>query len=139
MPMYEFYCPACNTIFNFLSKTANVTKKPGCPRCGRKLEKRVSLFSFSQKQRGTEALPFKSQQAEAGVTKLKAELDRRRDSDPQDAEQLKKKFERWSGVKLDYNANPSRRTADEETEEEKKRHRMHDPDEPFRDDGLYEL
>ncbi|MEI6128202.1 MAG: FmdB family zinc ribbon protein [Pseudomonadota bacterium] len=64
MPIYEFYCTSCNTIFNFFSRTVNVTKRPACPRCGRELERQVSMFSFSQKQRGTEALPFQQQQAE---------------------------------------------------------------------------
>jgi hypothetical protein len=26
MPMYEFYCPDCNTIFTFLSKSVNTEK-----------------------------------------------------------------------------------------------------------------
>ncbi|MGD2029649.1 MAG: zinc ribbon domain-containing protein, partial [Desulfobacterales bacterium] len=33
MPIYEFYCRDCNTIFNFFSKTINTTKKPKCPKC----------------------------------------------------------------------------------------------------------
>lgn len=139
MPLYEFYCKPCNTIFSFYSKTVNVTKKPLCPRCAKKLERRISLFSFSQKTRGTEALPFKAQQAEAGVQKLKNELDRLKDKDPREAEQFKKKFERWSGVTLDYDVRTPARTADEESKEEKKAQQLSDPDEPLHDENIYEL
>ena len=27
MPIYEFYCPDCNTLFNFFSRTINTSKK----------------------------------------------------------------------------------------------------------------
>jgi putative FmdB family regulatory protein len=105
MPMYEYYCKPCHTIFSFLSRTANVTQKPACPRCGGDIQKQVSAFAFSQKMRGTESLPFSTQQAEEGVKKLKNEIDSlKSEESPQRAEQFKKNFERWSGVKLDHSA-----------------------------------
>ncbi len=49
MPIYEFYCDRCHTIFNFFSRTINTTKRPKCPRCGRpRLERRVSRFAISK-------------------------------------------------------------------------------------------
>ncbi|MCK4728291.1 MAG: zinc ribbon domain-containing protein, partial [Desulfobacterales bacterium] len=36
MPIYEFYCEDCNTIFNFFSRSVNTTKRPPCPRCKQK-------------------------------------------------------------------------------------------------------
>ena len=48
MPIYEFYCPDCHTIFNFLSKSINTTKRPHCPKCkGRKLRREVSSFALT--------------------------------------------------------------------------------------------
>ncbi len=103
MPMYEYYCKPCHTIFSFLARTANVTSRPACPRCGGDMQKQVSSFAFSQKMKGTEKLPFSTQQAEEGVKKLKNEIDRLKSEEtPQRAEQFKKNFERWSGVKLDH-------------------------------------
>jgi Sec-independent protein translocase protein TatA len=53
--------------------------------------------------KGAEKLPFSTQQAEEGVKKLKNEIDRLKSEEtPQRAEQFKKNFERWSGVKLDH-------------------------------------
>lgn len=104
MPIYEYYCTPCHTIFSFLSRTANLSRKPACPRCGGELQKQVSSFAFSQKMKGTESLPFSTRQAEEGVKKLKNEIDRlKSEESPQRADQFKKNFERWSGVKLDHN------------------------------------
>jgi putative FmdB family regulatory protein len=47
MPIYEFACPDCRKIFNFLSKTSQPRRKPVCPKCGnRKMEKQVSAFAM---------------------------------------------------------------------------------------------
>ena len=55
MPIYEFYCVDCHRIFNFLSRTADTRKTPGCPRCGRtELERRVSAFAISKGRKETE-------------------------------------------------------------------------------------
>jgi putative FmdB family regulatory protein len=49
MPIYEFYCSDCHTIFNFLSRTAGTRKRPSCPRCRKpRLEKRASTFAISK-------------------------------------------------------------------------------------------
>jgi putative FmdB family regulatory protein len=48
MPIYEFHCPDCNTLFSFLSRRPGVERRPNCPRCGRKqLERRASAFAVS--------------------------------------------------------------------------------------------
>ncbi|MDH3358296.1 MAG: zinc ribbon domain-containing protein, partial [Desulfobacteraceae bacterium] len=48
MPIYEFYCEDCNTLFNFFSKTVNTTKKPKCPKCKTKtLSKQMSRVAFT--------------------------------------------------------------------------------------------
>jgi putative FmdB family regulatory protein len=49
MPIYEFYCDDCHTVFNFLSRAPDTKKRPSCPRCGRaRLERRVSRFAISK-------------------------------------------------------------------------------------------
>ena len=47
MPIYEFACPDCRKIFNFLSKTLQPDRLPACPKCGnRNLIKQVSSFAM---------------------------------------------------------------------------------------------
>src|SRR5687767_4813000 len=46
MPIYEFACPQCRVIYNFLSKRVNPERAPVCPKCGnKKLAKQMSRFS----------------------------------------------------------------------------------------------
>ena len=46
MPIYEFFCPDCNTVFNFYSPTVNTRKIPSCPQCQhRELKKLLSTFA----------------------------------------------------------------------------------------------
>lgn len=47
MPIYEFACPKCRVIFNFLSKRVEPDRTPVCPRCGnKKMTKQVSRFAM---------------------------------------------------------------------------------------------
>ncbi|MGD1085261.1 MAG: zinc ribbon domain-containing protein [Verrucomicrobiota bacterium] len=48
MPIYEFACPKCRRIFNFLSKKIAPPRPPACPKCGhRKMSKQVSAFALA--------------------------------------------------------------------------------------------
>jgi putative FmdB family regulatory protein len=47
MPIYEFACPNCRKIFNFLSKKLQPERPPVCPKCGnRKMVKQVTAFAM---------------------------------------------------------------------------------------------
>jgi putative FmdB family regulatory protein len=46
MPIYEFACPKCRVIFSFLSKRADSSRFPVCPRCGnKKMTRELSRFA----------------------------------------------------------------------------------------------
>jgi len=48
MPIYEYACPKCRVIFNFLSKRINPERLPICPKCGnKKMTKQMSRFAMS--------------------------------------------------------------------------------------------
>lgn len=49
MPIYEFYCQDCHTLFSFFSRRVDTETRPACPRCARpQLERRMSLFAISR-------------------------------------------------------------------------------------------
>ena len=49
MPIYEYACPKCRVIFNFLSKRVTPDRLPVCPRCGnKKMTKTISRFALTR-------------------------------------------------------------------------------------------
>ena len=49
MPIYEYACPKCRVIFNFLSRRVNPDRLPVCPKCGnKKMSKQVSRFAMTR-------------------------------------------------------------------------------------------
>lgn len=47
MPIYEYACPKCRKIFNFLSKRIKPDRLPVCPKCGnKKMVKELSRFAM---------------------------------------------------------------------------------------------
>jgi putative FmdB family regulatory protein len=107
MPIYEFYCPACNTILSFFSRRINTEKKPDCPHCGRKkLERQVSMFASPSPRAkdgaegAGEDLPFDESRMESAMETLAGEAEKIGDDNPRDAANLIRKFSRMSGMPL---------------------------------------
>jgi putative FmdB family regulatory protein len=46
MPIYEYACPECRVVFNFLSRRIDPQHLPACPKCGnKKMVKQMSGFA----------------------------------------------------------------------------------------------
>jgi len=103
MPIYEFYCTPCNTIFSFFSRSIHATAAPACPRCGAVLEKRMSLFACIGRTADSEAdadLPIDEARFTEAMGKLAAEAEGMNEDDPRQAAGLMRKFSEMTGVKL---------------------------------------
>jgi putative FmdB family regulatory protein len=104
MPIYEFYCDDCNTIFNFFSKTVNTKKKPKCPKCKtRTLTRQISLVAFTGKAKeegGLDDLPFDESKMERAMQMLASEADKMNEDDPKQAANLMRKLSDMTGLKL---------------------------------------
>ena len=104
MPIYEFYCEDCNTIFNFFSKTINTTKKPKCPKCKtRKLSRQMSAFSFTGKAKEDsemDDLPFDESKMEKAMQMLAGEAETINEDDPRQAANLMRKLTDMTGLEL---------------------------------------
>ena len=104
MPIYEFYCIDCNTIFNFFSKTVNTTKKPKCPKCKTKtLSRQMSSFAVTGKAKEDsemEDLPFDETKMEQAMNVLAGEADKINEDDPRQAAQLMRKLTDMTGMQL---------------------------------------
>ena len=49
MPLYEFYCEPCHTVFTFRSLRVDTGTVPPCPVCGKSLVREVSVFAHHVK------------------------------------------------------------------------------------------
>jgi len=104
MPIYEFYCEDCNTIFNFFSKTINTTKKPKCPVCRTKtLSRQMSAFAFTGKAKedgDIDDLPFDEAKMEKAMNMLAGEAENINEDDPRQAANLMRKLTDMTGMEL---------------------------------------
>ena len=104
MPIYEFYCEDCNTIFNFFSKSVNTTKKPKCPQCKTAtLSRQMSAFAFTGKAKedGDLAdLPFDESKMEKAMQMLAGEAENINEDDPRQAANLMRKLTDMTGLEL---------------------------------------
>lgn len=104
MPIYEFYCNDCNTIFNFFSKTINTSKTPKCPKCKiKKLSRQVSMFSFTGKAKeesNTDDLPIDESKMEKAMKMITREAGNINEDDPKQAANMMRKLTDMTGLEL---------------------------------------
>ena len=105
MPIYEFYCRKCNTLYNFFSRSVNTEKIPSCPRCKKvKLQRRMSVFAkISQKSEGAapeEMAGFDESKMEKAMEMLAREAGGIDENDPRQAAQLMRKLTDATGLSL---------------------------------------
>jgi putative FmdB family regulatory protein len=104
MPIYEFYCEACNTIYNFFSKSINTSKQPNCPECRTVvLSRRMSAFAVTgrAKESGeSDDLPFDESKMEQAMQMLAGEAEKINEDDPRQAAQLMRKLTDMTGLEL---------------------------------------
>lgn len=84
MPIYEFACPKCRVIFNFLSKRIQPDHLPTCPKCGnKKMVKQMSRFASPKglkepaaKTEGAEEGPPMPDMDDPRINQVMGELER---------------------------------------------------------------
>ncbi|MCI5164851.1 MAG: zinc ribbon domain-containing protein [Candidatus Electrothrix sp. GM3_4] len=105
MPIYEFYCQDCNTIFNFLSSRVNTEKQPDCPKCGKKeLDRQVSRFAVIGKAKEEDAADplagLDESKMEQAFEGLMREAEGINEEDPRQMAQLMRKFTDKTGISM---------------------------------------
>jgi putative FmdB family regulatory protein len=109
MPIYEFYCPDCHTVFSFFSRAVNTTTTPSCPKCREDtLQRQVSRFAITGKSRtgGEEEqddLPIDESKMEQAMGALAGEAESINEDDPRAAARLMRKFSDMTGLKYSEN------------------------------------
>lgn len=104
MPIYEFYCHACNTVFSFFSRRVNPSKLPLCPGCRKpRLRRQVSIFAATGRAKeggGNDDLPIDESRMERAMNMLEKETTGINEEDPRQAAQLMRKFSDATGLSL---------------------------------------
>ncbi|MFV0438980.1 MAG: FmdB family zinc ribbon protein [Desulfopila sp.] len=105
MPIYEFYCDACNVIFNFFSARIDTTSRPACPQCGKEnLSRQISRFATlrSTATDGDGDIPAgidegKMEQAFESLIQEAGSID---EDDPRQMASLMRRFSTKTGLRL---------------------------------------
>ncbi|BCR03434.1 cytochrome c [Desulfuromonas versatilis] len=104
MPVYEFYCGDCHTIFNFISSRVNTEKRPACPKCGLpELERQVSLFAIfkGRSEEPVEGMPdLDEAQMERAMMALAGEMGSLDEEDPRQMARFMRRFSEVTGMNL---------------------------------------
>ena len=104
MPIYEFYCETCNTVFSFFSRGVNTTKIPDCPKCRRALKRQMSLFAKvsrgKEEPAGDGMPPLDEAKMEKAMAMLAGEAEKINEDDPRQAAQLMRKLTDATGLSL---------------------------------------
>jgi putative FmdB family regulatory protein len=107
MPIYEYLCPACNRVFNFLAKSPSAPRRPVCPKCGRKdLKRMLSRFSVTggsrksagaQTPEGGDGEALDDPRIEREMMKLMGEAENIDESDPRQLGRLMRRMSEITG------------------------------------------
>lgn len=118
MPIYEFYCADCHTVYSFFSRRINTEKRPDCPKCGRpRLERRVSRFAISRGgqssgekkgegegggEEGDDFLPpgFDEEKFERAMMELADEAENMDEEDPRQMARLMRRLSQTTGLQF---------------------------------------
>lgn len=110
MPLYEFYCKNCHTVYTFRSQRVDTVTVPECPDCGGKLSRQVSSFSHIVKSGDREDLggfdrdEISQAEQEELISKMGRRLDAMNDDDADPAEAVKVMREMAEQGGLRFNA-----------------------------------
>ncbi len=112
MPIYEFYCADCHTVFSFFGPTAaSSSASPACPRCQRPhLERRPSRFATLKRRDDASADPMATEgdpfagldeaRLEKAMEALTSSMEGADEDDPRAIGRMMRQFGSLTGLEL---------------------------------------
>lgn len=109
MPIYEFYCRDCHTIYSFLSRKIDTNSVPQCPKCPAKakskLQRQVSRFAISSgssdnEQPGGPDMDFDDDKMEQAMLQMAGEMENLNEDDPRAMAHMMRKLMDTTGMNM---------------------------------------
>ncbi len=104
MPIYEFYCKKCNTVFQFYARTVNTDKIPKCPKCLRPRLVRIlsgfATISRSNKDNDMDLPDIDETKVEKAMSMLERNMDKIDENDPRHAARLMRELTNATGLQM---------------------------------------
>lgn len=105
MPIYEFYCKSCHTVFSFFTATIREDASPACPKCARPdLPRRPSSFAMLKHRGEDEPDPLEEmlddERLEGAMETLMGEMGDVDEDDPRAMGRLMRRFSDLTGLEL---------------------------------------
>lgn len=107
MPIYEFYCRDCHTIYSFFSRRVDAESTPTCPKgtTKHKLQRQMSRFAISSGL-GLSAEPaepemdFDEEKMEQAMMRMAGEMENVSEEDPRAMAQMMRKLMDTTGMRM---------------------------------------
>lgn len=106
MPIYEFYCRDCHTIYSFLSRKVDTDTVPKCPRGAKhKLSRQMSRFAISKGRgespdSGTPDFDFDDEKMEQTMLQMAGEMENADEEDPRAMARMMRKLMDTTGMNM---------------------------------------
>lgn len=105
MPLYEFYCEPCHTVYTFRSTKVNTSSVPPCPVCGAALKREVSPFAHTvggTSPAGTDSDELAQAKEEDLIAKMSDRMEGldSDDADPSQAVKTMREMAKTGGLKF---------------------------------------
>jgi putative FmdB family regulatory protein len=109
MPIYEFYCRNCHTIYSFFARKIDTETTPKCPKCpkgaGGRLERQMSRFAISSGSPDSDGPPddmsdLDEEQMERAMMEMAGDMDNVGEDDPRAMAAMMRKLMNTTGMSM---------------------------------------
>ncbi|GAB5403358.1 MAG: zinc ribbon domain-containing protein [Aureliella sp.] len=108
MPIYEFYCRPCHTIYSFFARKIDTETVPKCPKCPKgtrsKLQRQVSRFAISSGQSddgpGDDMPDMDDEQMEQAMMQMAGEMENVNEDDPKAMAHMMRRLMETTGMNM---------------------------------------
>ncbi len=105
MPIYEFYCENCHTLYSFFARRVDTETVPACPKSKQhQLRRQMSRFAISSGRQEPSSLGSESDaqdaQMEQAMMQMASEMEHVNEDDPKALARMMRKLMETSGMNM---------------------------------------